>query len=718
MGSSLKRIMCITWLQSHVYQYILNIRAVLLPLLLFLSVSVSSQNAPIDSLLRLLPDSRKAERADILYELAYEYIVVDVGQALLFSKASYSVAEGIGDSLRMVKAGRLITSAYRRSERLDSSILVAESVLAIAERNYFLDESKILLNSLAVAHSLRAEYDRALDYHFKSLVVREDGGDKSEISIALNNIGFVYFKLKNYEKALEYFNQSIALKREVKDNVDLDGMLINVGLCNIQLKNFQQALVAIMEGLSICGENCSDELVIEAEFGQGVANFGLEKYAEAERHFNKSLEIAKRIENRRFQSENLVYLGRVSLKNSQFEKARNYLSEAESTAIHSGYNQVRMDVYKEFSNLYTLNKDFQQASFYQNKYIALKDSLISEELVKNIAKIQTQFEERKNIATIAEREESLMRQRMLNIAIGIIGGLSVLLVFVLYQSNVIRQRVNAKLADAKAIIEQKNKELEIRAKNLKSEVDQATADLVVVNEALRKVNGELDNFIYKTSHDIRGPLSSLQGICNVALLDVKDPLALEYLSKLNDTATRLNTILTRMLVVNQVNNATIIPTIIKFEQVVEELELHQKKKGIPSGLVFKRDIQPGITIRSDDNLIRIILTNLLDNAIKFYNDSATEPPFVLTRIWVDAVGIHIHVIDNGVGLSETDPEKIFQMFSRASERSATGGLGLYLIKRAAGRLRGQVGLRKTPEGYTEFMVTLPMEIPESEAPNP
>jgi signal transduction histidine kinase/Tfp pilus assembly protein PilF len=705
-------------LLSRVYQYFLNIRAIVLPLLLLLSGSVFSQNAPIDSLLKFLPNSRDAERADILYELAYEYIIVDVEQALTFSKASYSTAKDIGDSLRMVRAGRLMTSAFRRLEKIDSSIYAGVEAVEIASRNGLREEAKILYNSVAMAYSLKAEYDRALDYHFKSLVAREEGGNKSEISIALNNIGFVYFKLKNYEKALEYFEQSIALKREVNDKYDLDGMLINVGLCNIQLKKFQQALIAIMEGLSICGENCSDELVIEAEFGQGVANFGLEKFTEAERHFNKSLDLARRIENRRFQAENLVYLGRVYLKGNQFEKAQSYLSEAEAIAILSGYNQVRMDMYREFSNLYTLNEDFQQASFYQNKYIALKDSLISEELVKNIAKIQTQFEERKNIATIAEREESLTRQRMLNFAIGIIGGLSVLLVFVLYRSNVTRQRVNARLTEAKAIIEQKNGELEIRAKNLKSEVDKATADLVVVNEALRKVNGELDNFIYKTSHDIRGPLSSLQGVCNVALLDVKDPLALDYLTKLNATATRLNSILTRMMVVNQVNNATIIPAIIKIEQVVNELELHQRKKGIPSGLVFKRDIQPDIAFQSDDNLIRIILTNLLDNAIKFYNDFSTDLPFVLTKVWVDIMGVHIHVIDNGLGLSETDPEKIFQMFSRASERSATGGLGLYLIKRAAGRLHGQVGLRKTPEGFTEFMVTLPLEIPEFEASNP
>jgi signal transduction histidine kinase len=68
------------------------------------------------------------------------------------------------------------------------------------------------------------------------------------------------------------------------------------------------------------------------------------------------------------------------------------------------------------------------------------------------------------------------------------------------------------------------------------------------------------------------------------------------------------------------------------------------------------------------------------------------------------------VIDNGIGLKSRDPDdKIFQMFSRASERSSTGGIGLYITKLAAEKIHGEVGLRTTPEGYTEFFVRIPIE---------
>jgi signal transduction histidine kinase len=106
--------------------------------------------------------------------------------------------------------------------------------------------------------------------------------------------------------------------------------------------------------------------------------------------------------------------------------------------------------------------------------------------------------------------------------------------------------------------------------------------------------------------------------------------------------------------------------------------------------------------------VRIILENLIDNAIKFYNDSERIEPFVDIAVTEDSQHVKIKVIDNGIGISEVHPDKIFQMFSRASERSETGGIGLYITKTAAEKLGGTVHLNTSPEGFTEFFVTLPM----------
>jgi signal transduction histidine kinase len=98
------------------------------------------------------------------------------------------------------------------------------------------------------------------------------------------------------------------------------------------------------------------------------------------------------------------------------------------------------------------------------------------------------------------------------------------------------------------------------------------------------------------------------------------------------------------------------------------------------------------------------LENLIDNAIKFYNDSDRIEPFVEIRVKKESSTLTISVLDNGIGIQKTSPDKIFQMFSRASERSETGGIGLYLTKTAVEKIGGRIDLRTTTEGYTEFFV--------------
>lgn len=691
---------------------------------LSLTFKCYSQDRILDSLKVELGLSSGLKKADILVELARANYFSNTQESLRYIDLALALSTDLNDRFRIVKSSRLRAQILRRLERLEESIKVFEDIYN-AEKNNLGKNKEVdrelmtVLNGLGNTYALLANYDKALEFHFQALILKEKEDDLSEISISLNNIGFVYFKLKDYEKALEYLLRSLNAKNKISDSFDLDRLYINIGMCNIHLNNFTDALNYINEGFKICGENCSDEIAIEGEFGLGVANFNLKEIDKARVHFMNSYTRAKANESKRWEAENLVYLARIDLIANRYQEAKSLLTEGESISSSLKYNQLVLDHYKEFANLYRITKDFENAAYYQSKYITLKDSLIGEELVKNIAKTQTQFEERENIKTIAQKDEALARQRMLNLAIGTIAFLAALLVFVLYHSNKVRRRVNArlsitntKLGEANATIEAQNKQLQSYNDKLEAEVKKATADLLVANTSLEKVNKELDNFIYKTSHDIRGPLASLKGMCNVALMDVKDQLALGYLQKLDETATKLNRILTRLLIINQINSAAIHPEPLDMDKVVDDVILLESKKGLPQGFQFKREIQRNMIFRSDDALIRIILENLIDNTIKFHNDSGRVIPFAHIKIFTAGPHMHIHVIDNGVGIALENPDRIFQMFTRASEKSGTGGLGLYLIKQAVTRLGGEVGLQLTAEGFTEFYATLPLEIPK------
>lgn len=683
-------------------------------LLLFTSGKTYPQGTKaIDSLKSLAETRSGIEKYDVLFELGFEYYLHgQIEQALAVFQQAKLISLRHRDSVRLVKATRIEFQMLRRLGREQENLQELIAILPVAKRLGIKQEQEYILNSLAITYTLHANYDKALEYHFQNLVLREQDGDSRKIRECLNNIGIVYFKLRNYPKALEYYNLALDHDNDIKNSDFRDVLLINIGLCYNQLGKFDEARAIIKKAFEYCSPVCQDFTILHGEFGLGVSYYGQQMFRQSKKHFQHSYETALSTNDLRFQAENSVYLAHIYVRNEQYDSALIALARTEQIALNDGFSELLIESYREYSNLYSRQKDFENASIYQNKYITLKDSIYSGELIDRIAKITTQFQERVNLQTIADKEETIARQRELNISIAIIAILLSALIFVLYHSIKVKRRVNADLSDAKEIIEDQNRQLMNSNVHLNQELKERNLDLQRANDSLHRVNEELDNFIYKTSHDIRGPLASLKGMCNVALMDVKDPLALNYLQKLDITAEKLNTILTRLLIVNQINNSSLLHDRIDFEAIVEDILILERKKGIPKQLKITPDICPSTVFHSDPQFVRIILENLIDNAIKFYNDSDRIEPFVNINISGNDECVSINVVDNGIGISEVHPDKIFQMFSRASERSETGGIGLYITKTAAEKLGGTVHLKTTPEGYTEFYVRLPYNMPK------
>ncbi len=675
--------------------------------LLLIPVTLYCQDSALtDSLEQVLETKHGIDRFEILYALSFEYVPGNKERALECANESITVAYAAKDSTMIVKGLLSKGSVLRNSERLDEAIPYFQRALGIAQRNNLHKEAAYILNSLALIYTANDNYDKALEYNYQSLVVRETHGTPLDIAITLNNLGWLYYKLNNNEEALKFYQRSLLIKRENKIDYDLDILLLNIGNCYNQLGKGEAARRYIREGLNVCSDHCLPERYVDAYLVLGLS-YRTELPDSAEYYFRKSLRISKEIGQQRYQIENYSKLAEICIFRKQYDEAKLYLDSAQSVADHTEYSRLIMDIYSIYAKLNIEIGDFEKASRYQNKYIEMNDSLIGSR-IRNIVNIETNYRERENIQTIAAKEDIIRRQQSLTFAIIVIALLVASLTFVLYRSNRIKKRVNAALSEAKAIIEDQNRQLLNSNIHLDKELKERNVDLERANESLRKVNDELDNFIYKTSHDIRGPLASLKGMCNVAIMDVSDPVALAYLRKLDVTAEKLNTILTRLLIVNQINNSAISTVNIDFQQIVNDVLLLEKKKGLPPKLIINKHIQPDVEFYSDKEFIRIIFENLIDNAIKFYNKSEKVVPFVKISVTLENDHVVIRVTDNGIGINQAQPDKIFQIFSRASDRSESGGIGLYITKTAVQKLGGSIDFQTTFEGYTEFSVMLPL----------
>lgn len=665
----------------------------------------------------MLQSTNEEERFEAFYGLAYEYSDVNDSLSLMNATTAYEVALKLSDSSRIIRGGRIKAGELRRLENIDEAIQTGQYVLGVARRLGDIAEIKLLLNGIAASYILRAEYDKALKYYFESLVIRENEGNKSEISITLTNIGVTYYKLQDFSRAIEFYKKSLDIKKETNDNYALDKLLINMGLCYNSLGKYEEAKKYATEGLSMCGERCSDQVILEGEIALALSLLETESYEESVQHFTKSYDVAKRIGNYRFQSENLIGFARVSLANKEYESALKYLTEAEGVSLKLGYRFLLLTIYDQFSKLYEATEDYKKMSWAQSRYIKLKNDILSEKVISNLSQLRTEYEERENIKTIAEKDqvlalqnEIIIRQQRQYYFIVAIACLVVALAFLSYYFSKRQQRANREISKAKNLIQEQNERLESYNKELEYKVTERTSDLVFSNTALQKVNDELDYFIYKSSHDIRGPLVTLKGMCNIALMDLKDPVAIDYFKKFDLTTDKLNVILTRLQMVNYVTHSQLKPEPIDFKAILDETIAFEKRKGAPDRFSFAYDVAPGCNIVSDEFLVRTVLENLIDNAVKFRNNSDRANPFVNIKLTRDNDLVKVIVKDNGIGIHKYETEDIFKMFVRGSEQSEIGGVGLYLVKTAIDKVGGAISLVHSDSNGSIFQALFPKDL--------
>jgi tetratricopeptide (TPR) repeat protein len=362
----------------------LSQRLGLLILFSLLSHGVLSQNSKIDSLESALVNKSEAlggEYVDLLFELARAYGDVDHRKCFRYGSRAFTLALREGDSLRIVKCGRIKAQAYRQLGMIDSALLLFEKVRVISERRNYLSEQKTILNATGTAYLQLAQYDKALKFYFENIALSEFDNDIFFQSVTLNNIGLVHLRLRDYETALSYFKRAYLLKDTLVNKYGLDGALINIALCSALQDKLTETEEYVSRIFSICGENCSPENLEYIHYIMGIVHYKRSDFVRAETEFSKSKALNKIFPNDKLTLCNLSYLLSISIRTNQQAKVGELLKEVENL-IASGipYNFEILDVYPQLCSYYLKEKNYIKAAIIQNQYINLRDSLYGENL--------------------------------------------------------------------------------------------------------------------------------------------------------------------------------------------------------------------------------------------------------------------------------------------------------------------------------------------------
>ncbi|WMN06483.1 PAS domain-containing sensor histidine kinase [Marivirga arenosa] len=226
------------------------------------------------------------------------------------------------------------------------------------------------------------------------------------------------------------------------------------------------------------------------------------------------------------------------------------------------------------------------------------------------------------------------------------------------------------------------------------------------NRELKKLNTELDSFVYSASHDLKAPLSSVKGLINLAKTESnKDQLA-HYLQLADKSIDKLDDFIRDIVDLSRNARQTIKSEVLNFEELVQDTFDNYQYLDNFSKIERKIEVKCDVDFYSDKRRLKVIFNNLVSNAIRYYNPYLFNP-YVNIKIKADKKRAVIEISDNGLGIEEQYLDKIFEMFYRASNHSKGTGIGLYIVKETLQKMKGEIKVESIPKEGTKFTVVLP-----------
>lgn len=566
----------------------------------------------------------------------------------------------------------LIRSSYEsRVNDLPLSIRLAEQALQKATDLRYEDAIAKIKNHLSLFYFIQCDFEKSLSYAFDALEYGEAQKDLRGIALAKYNIGSTYYRTDNFSKGLIFMLQSLKIFEQLNDYHNQARVLKSIGTVYEYFQDYANAEVAYKRCVE-AGRKVND-LNSESNAYNPLSGLYLKqnRVGEAMDLIELSIRIKKQTGDKRGLSFAIYGRSKVYVKQNKLKEAEADLLESLQLHEQAGDQLGLSMTYNKLGQLYLLLRDFNRAEEYLQK--ALSQTL------------------RFSISIIAIKvyyQLYLLEKLKGNIPEAFV-----------YLENYLQMKERLINSETLHVIRSYEEKLRIETLELEAKVQREKREIIEAK------NDELDSFFYRVSHDLKGPISSLQGLYNLVKLDVTDPVALPYFEMYRSQVNRIHSIVMGLINLTQMKHLEAKKEQIEFYSLVNECIASYSYLENFKRIKFIIEIQDGIEFFSEWTIVNTILQNLIENAIKY---SSTVNPFVKIQVIQAEELLKIVVEDNGHGIDEVHQSKIFDMFYRANLGAKGSGLGLYILKRAVERLNGKIELKSQLHKGSVFTVTLPV----------
>lgn len=578
---------------------------------------------------------------------------------------------------------------------------------------------------LAGVHYYLGNYEQALDYNLQALGVALEIGDSVAIHNGYNNNGLLYYNLGSYQTALEYLLRSQLIKEQIKDTFSLPTTLNNIGLIFDRVGQAETALLQYRKALKIAISVGYTDQEIHAMNNMGTTFIKQGKLDTAKVYFQRAHDLAARVGNSNFGAVAGRGLGEVCMYKGGFDSARLHLMGAlkASTSIHdqkgiteSYYLLAKLELilgnFKEalihlnesherarqlklgqqllenlklYVIIFQQNEDEKNIILYQSKYSNLRDSLLQEVVVRNLALIPLKIKEETDRTKLLQQETEIELKNKEN------------------QLFIIIIIISIPLSGFLIILLIKNRKARIILKDKNERLIQAQSHIITSEKM-----ASLGSLAAGIGHEINNPLNFIK---NGSLI-VKNKLASQspqlseelkpFIAAIDEGVTRAANIVKSLSHFSRVG--VDLQEICNVNDVLKNCLLVIKNRLREKSEVRLNLTEAQVFVQGNEGKLHQAFLNILTNA----EQAIEENGLIEITTKTENGFVRVSIKDNGSGISEENLKMISNPFFTTKETGVGTGLGLFITYSIIDEHDGAIKVSSKLNEETEFVVSLPL----------
>ena len=376
-----------------------------------------------------------------------------------------------------------LSTINRKISKYDTALYYAKKALEITDRQktiYKIGRAKAFTN-IGNVHNITGNWPESLTNYFACLKIAEEIKEKRGIAICYSNIGNIYYYLGNYKEALKNHMACLSIRKELKDKKgtalcynNIAGVYVNAEMYDDALKNFMEALEILQTDTALLADKGYKHSLALNYQGLGNIYYYKNNFGEALKYYEATLKLQEEDGDRQGIAASFVNIGGAMFKLKKLNEALKYCLkgmtlardlEVLGTLLEA--NEMLSWIYEEMAMKGGGQKDYCKSLEYFKAFIAIRDSLKSEENTKKMVRLEMNYEfDKKEAAAKLDQEKKeavaaaeSKKQRIVLILVSCV----LLLVFVFavfaYRSFLQKQKANIEITKQKETIEEKQKEI-------------------------------------------------------------------------------------------------------------------------------------------------------------------------------------------------------------------------------------------------------------------